>query len=57
MRCTIWYHLCNLKNVKKHPWRSVTFSSKLAGQKRGCFSHFLISHLSIKFEMEVLSTN
>ena len=42
MRCTIWYHLCNLKNVKKHPWRSVTFSSKLAGQqKRGCFSHFL----------------
>ena len=41
MRCAIWYHLCNLKNLKKHPWRSVTFSSKVAGQKRGCFSHFL----------------
>ena len=24
MRCAIWYHLYNLENVKKHPWRSVT---------------------------------
>ena len=22
MRCAIWYHLHNLKNVQKHPWRS-----------------------------------
>ena len=26
MLCAIWYHLYNLKNVKKHPWRSVAFS-------------------------------
>ena len=32
MRCAIWYHLYNLKNVKKNPWRSVTFSNvKLLG--------------------------
>ena len=30
MRCTIWYHLYNLKKRKKHSWRSVTFS-KVAG--------------------------
>ena len=28
MLCAISYHLCNFKNVKKHPWRSVTFSTK-----------------------------
>ena len=51
MRCAIWYHLHSLKNVRKHPWRSVTFS-KVAGEKPetllkvtlldGCFSRFLI---------------
>ena len=25
MFCVIWYHLYNLKNVKKYIWRSVTF--------------------------------
>ena len=30
MFCAIWYHLYNLKNMKKNPWRSVTFS-KVAG--------------------------
>ena len=28
MRCAIWCHSYNLKNVKKHPWRSATFSTK-----------------------------
>ena len=32
MFCAIWYHLYNLKSVKKKPWRSVTFS-KVAGLK------------------------
>ena len=50
MFCAIWYHLHNLKNVKKNPWRSVTVS-KVVGQKpatllkvtllHGCFSPFL----------------
>ena len=26
MFCAIWYHLYSLKNVKNHPWKSVTFS-------------------------------
>ena len=30
MFCVIWYHLYNFKNVKKYPWRSVTFI-KVAG--------------------------
>ena len=30
MFCAIWYHLYNFKKVKKHPWRSVTFS-KITG--------------------------
>ena len=33
MLCAIWYYLYNLKNVKKHPWRSVTFS-KVSGYKK-----------------------
>ena len=41
VRCAIWYHLHNFKNVK-NTW-SVTFS-KVAGYKvtllHGCFSHF-----------------
>ena len=46
MRCSIWYHLYNLKNVKNthDPWRSVTFS-KVAVTKSNIppwvFSHFL----------------
>ena len=24
--CSVWYHLYNFENVKKNPWRSVTFS-------------------------------
>ena len=28
MRCAIWYHLDNLKNREKHPWKSATFSTK-----------------------------
>ena len=35
MRCAIWYHLYNLKNVKKHQWRSVSLS-KVAGWKLNC---------------------
>ena len=38
----MWYHLYNLKNVKKHPWKSVTFSLK-ATLPHGCFSRFLNS--------------
>ena len=38
MFCTIWYHLHNLKNVKKNPWRNVTFS-KVAGYPP-CFTFF-----------------
>ena len=30
--CAIWYHLYNLENVKKHPWRSAIFS-KVVGTK------------------------
>ena len=30
MLCAIWYHLHNIKNMRKHPWKSVTFS-KVAG--------------------------
>ena len=26
VHCAIWYHLYNLKNEKKQPWRSVNFS-------------------------------
>ena len=26
----IWYYLCNLKKVEKHPWRNVNLS-KVAG--------------------------
>ena len=29
MCCAIWYHLYNLKNVKKLPWRSVAKSLQL----------------------------
>ena len=39
MRCAIWYRLYNLKNVKKHLWRSVTFSLKVR-LLHGCFSRF-----------------
>ena len=27
MRCTVWYHLYNLKNIKKHSWRNAIVSS------------------------------
>ena len=26
VRCTIWYHLYNLKKREKHQWKSLTFS-------------------------------
>ena len=45
MRCAIWYHLYNLNNVKKHPWRSVNFRGVSTLLKltlfHGCFSRFL----------------
>ena len=55
MRCAIWYHLCNLKNVKggvsvieECKWRSVNFR-KVAG-----FSHEGVL-LSVK--LQVLACN
>ena len=39
MHCAIWYHLYNLKNVKKNPWRSVTFTKVTLFH--GCFSRFV----------------
>ena len=47
MFCAIWYHLYNLKNLKKHPLRSVTFSKPATLLKltllHGCFLRFLSS--------------
>ena len=43
-RCAIWYHLNNLKNVKKHPWRSATFKPAnllKVTLPHGSFSRFL----------------
>ena len=40
MFCAICYHLYNLKKGKKHPWRIVTFITKVR-LLHGCFSRFL----------------
>ena len=41
MRCAIWYYLYNLKKVKKHPRRSVTFSFPKSNTPPGVFFTFL----------------
>ena len=40
MRCAIWYHLYNLKNVKNTHGRVLMLVLKLT-LLHGCFSHFL----------------
>ena len=41
MRCAIWYYLYNLKKVKKHPRRSVTFSFPKSNPPPWVFFTFL----------------
>ena len=41
MRCAIWYYLYNLKKVKKHPRRSVTFSFPKSNTPPWVFFTFL----------------
>ena len=42
MLCAICYHLYNLKDMKKHPWKDAPFSRVLkVALLHACFSRFL----------------
>ena len=61
--CAIYYYLYNLKNVKKYPWRSFSFSNvtkvttvlKITLLRR-CFSRFLYKWYQIAQNITIITT-